>query len=151
MTDLHMPTLRQARPEDWDAVRHLLAESGLPVEDLGPDRLEAFLVAEDDSNIVGLIGLEIFGTTGLLRSLVVATEARRAGLGGKLVGVLESAAQTAGIEELWLLTIDAQNFFQRQGFSIVERKIAPDSIRQTQEFGELCPNTAYLMMKRLAG
>ena len=151
MTDLHMPNLRDARPTDWDTVGRLLAESGLPVEDLGTDRLDGFLVAEDGDDVVGLIGLEVLGTTGLLRSLVVAKEARRAGLGGKLVGSLESAAQTAGIKELWLLTIDAEKFFERQGFSIVDREIVPDTIRRTDEFGALCPDTAYLMMKSLPG
>ena len=150
MTDLHMPELRDARPTDWDTVNRLLAESGLPVEDLDADRLEGFLVAEDGDDIIGLIGLEVFGTTGLLRSLVVAKDARRAGLGGKLVGSLESAAQTAGIKELWLITIDAEKFFERQGFAIVDREIVPDTIRQTDEFGTLCPGTACLMMKSLA-
>ncbi len=149
MTDLHMPALRQARPGDWRAIRTLLSDAGLPVTDLDQEKLDGFLVAVDDEEVVGLIGLEVFGRTGLLRSLVVATGARRAGLGGKLVGALESAAEVAGIEELWLLTIDAERFFERQGFTIVEREVVPDSIRQTDEFGGLCPDTAYLMMKRL--
>ena len=151
MTDLHMPELRRANASDWETVRALLAEAALPVEDLGPDRLDGFLVAIDADAIIGLIGLEVLGTTGLLRSLVVAEAARRAGLGGKLVGALESAAETAGIDELWLLTIDAERFFERQGFTIVEREVVPDSIRQTGEFSELCPDTAYLMMKSLRG
>jgi len=149
MSDVHMPTLRQARDVDWEAISALLAESGLPSSDLGPDKLGAFLVAEDAGELAGLIGLQIFGTTGLLRSLVVAPKARRAGLGGKLVGALESAAQTAGIRDLWLLTIDAQRFFERQGFTIVERERVPDSIRDTDEFTGLCPSSAYLMHKVL--
>jgi amino-acid N-acetyltransferase len=151
MTDLHMPDLRQARPDDWPPIHALLTESGLPTDDLDPRKLDGFLVAVDGDAVVGIIGLEIFGTTGLLRSLVVAGNARRAGLGGKLVGALESAAETAGIKELWLLTIDAEGFFERQGFAIVEREVVPESIRQTDEFSGLCPDTAYLMMKELDG
>ena len=150
MTDLHMPTLRQARAADWDTIRGLLLESDLPVDDLGPDRLDGFLVAEDGDELAGLIGLQVFGTTGLLRSLVVARAARRAGLGGKLVGALESAAQTAGIRDLWLLTIDANSFFERQGFTVVDRDTAPPSIRETDEFSELCPDGAFLMQKSLS-
>ena len=45
MSDVHMPTLRQARDVDWEAISALLAESGLPSSDLGPDKLGAFLVA----------------------------------------------------------------------------------------------------------
>lgn len=150
MTDLHMPILRQATAADWQEVEKLLLESGLPSDDLGPGRLDGFLVAEDGGEFAGLIGLQIFGRTGLLRSLVVAKKARRAGLGAKLVGALESAAQTAGIEDLWLLTVDAQPFFDRQGFVVVPREAAPASIRATDEFTSLCPLSASLMMKPLS-
>lgn len=144
-----MPTLRQAQPDDWDAVQSLLLASELPVDDLGPQKLDGFLIAEDDNAMVGLIGLEVLGTVGLLRSLVVEKSARRSGLGGKLVGALESAAQTAGIAELWLLTIDAERFFQRHDFEIVDRAAAPGEIRHSDEFSTLCPGTAWLMRKSL--
>ena len=149
VTDLHMPTLRQATSNDWPGIRGLLADNDLPVDDLGEDRLESFLVAEDGADLVGLIGLQVFGTTGLLRSLVVEERARQSGLGGKLVGALESAAQVAGIRDLWLLTIDAELFFERQGFVIVDRAKAPNSIQTTDEFAGLCPDDAHLMTKTL--
>lgn len=144
-----MPTLRQATAGDWPAIRALLVDNGLPVDDLGPDRLDGFLVAEDGAELAGLVGLQVFGTIGLLRSLVVAERARRDGLGGKLVGALEAAAETAGLRELWLLTIDADRFFRRQGFDVVDRAFAPESIRATEEFAGLCPESAFLMMKAL--
>ncbi len=148
-SSLSMPTLRQSRPDDWDEVRQLLAAAELPVDDLCAEMLDSFLIAESGSLIVGLVGLQIFDTTGLLRSLVVTKKARNSGLGGKLVGALEAAAQTAGIDELWLLTIDAENFFARHGFEIVAREQAPASIRRTEEFRELCPGDAHLMRKSL--
>jgi amino-acid N-acetyltransferase len=148
-SSLSMPTLRQARPEDWNTVRDLLHASDLPVDDLGPEKLAGFLIAEDDDLTVGLIGLEIVGTIGLLRSLVVEKHARSTGLGSKLVGALEAAAEAAGIAELWLLTNDAEGFFQRHNFEIFERSEAPDEIRQTDEFNVLCPDTAHLMRKIL--
>jgi len=147
MTDIHVPTLRQASQKDWEVIEALLMESGLPVDDLGTDNLNRFLVAEDGGKLVGLIGLQLYGTIGLLRSLVVARDARKLGLGGKLIGALESAAQAAGATELWLLTIDAENFFERHGFEIMTRDAAPASIQQTEEFSDLCPGTAYLMRK----
>ncbi len=143
-----MPTLRQARDGDWKSIGQLLQESGLPTADLGPDKLDGFLVVEDGDELAGLIGLQVYGTTGLLRSLVVAKQVRSAGLGGKLVGELESAAQTAGIRELWLLTIDAERFFEQQGFTIVNRETVPDVIRETHEFSDFCPGDAFLMMKK---
>ena len=149
ITSPNMPTLRQAVPDDWDAVQDLLLAADLPVDDLGPGRLGGFLIAQDKNATVGLIGLEVLGTLGLLRSLVVARNARNTGLGGKLVGALESAAVAAGITELWLLTIDAERFFQRHDFEIIDRTAAPDEIRQTDEFSALCPGTAHLMRKSL--
>ncbi len=149
VSDLHMPNLRRATAADSFAIKRLLVDAGLPVADLDADKLENFLVAQDEADLLGLIGIELFGTVGLLRSLVVTGAARRLGLGGKLVGALESAAETAGVTELWLLTIDAQGFFERQGYRLVERTGVPDSISLSDEFGELCPATAYLMMKAL--
>ena len=150
MTDLQSPTLRRAISDDWEAIRQLLQASGLPADDLGPDKVSEFLIAEGGAGLQGLIGLEGFGTTGLLRSLVVARSVRGSGLGSKLVAALESAAQAAGISELWLLTIDAERFFERLGFVIARRDDAPDSIRGTEEFRDLCPDTALLMVKTLA-
>ena len=144
------PALRRARAADWDDVRRLLDAAELPATDLGPALLEHFLIAELDDDVVGLAGMEVFGNTGLLRSLVVANSARSAGLGGTLVAALETAAQAAGIRELWLLTIDAENFFIRHGYDIVTRDAAPDAIRLSEEFAELCPDSAYLMLKDLS-
>jgi N-acetylglutamate synthase-like GNAT family acetyltransferase len=145
-----MPTLRQAVAADWKVIQPLLVESGLAVDDLDANKLQDFLVAEDGSELVGLIGLQLDGTIGLLRSLVVAKRARSRGLGGKLVGALESAAQAAGVSELWLLTTDAGKFFERCGYEIMARDTAPGSIQQTEQFSDLCPGTAYLMSKVLS-
>ena len=148
-SDLSMPIVRRSRASDWAEVRQLLSSAELPIEDLQPAMLEHFLIAESAGAIVGLIGLQIYETIGLLRSLVVSASARRSGLGGKLIGALESAAQAAGITELWLLTIDAEKFFERQGFEAVPREAVPDLIRRSEEFAELCPDSANLMMKAL--
>ena len=150
MTDVPMRALRQAEAEDWLVIKALLVESALPVEDLGPDQLDGFLIAEEGSDVIGLIGLQIHGDIGLLRSLAVATAARHAGVGGKLVEALESASKAAGMTELWLLTIDAERFFERHGFQMMARESAPPGIQQTSEFSDLCPDTAFLMQKCLS-
>lgn len=62
--------MRLPRSSDLDAAVRLLSDAGLPVDDLTADRLA--LVAEEDGELHGLIGLEHFGDVGLLRSLVVA-------------------------------------------------------------------------------
>ena len=143
------PVVRSARAADWNDVRKLLRDAGLPTDDLGPKLLEHFLIAELGGEIVGLVGLETYDTKGLLRSLVITSRSRSTGLGKKLVSALEAAAQAAGIKDLWLLTIDAEGYFATLGYIIVARDAVPEAIRLSDEFAELCPESAHLMMKDL--
>ncbi len=140
-------SIRRARETDFEVVRDLLATAGLPVDDLEPAHL--VFAAEKDGKPVGAIGLEAFGDVALLRSLVVAQDARSSGLGGRLVAALEDDARLNRITELWLLTIDADAYFSRLGYAVRRRDDAPSGIRGTAEFSELCPGTAVAMSKRL--
>ncbi len=111
--------------------------------------MDAFIVATQAGEPVGMIGLEKFGNVGLLRSLVVDEAGRGAGLGERLVAALESTARSEHIDELWLLTIDADPYFTRHGYVVAERDDAPNAVRSTAEFSDLCPGDAVLMHKRL--
>lgn len=122
-----MPVLRRSRAEDLSNVRQLSSDADLPIDDVGPGMLQHFLTADLDDEIIGLVGLEVYDTKGLLRSLVVARNSRNAGLGERLIRALESAAKAVGISELWLLTSDAEQFFARHGFNIVSREAVPEN------------------------
>ena len=139
--------IRRATSEDLPQAKKMLAAAGLPVTDLAAEHL-AF-AAVDGEQVTGLIGCEPYGDIGLLRSLVVVENARYAGLGRKLVASLEAAARDDGVDELWLLTIDADAYFARLGYKVCERSAAPEMIRGTAEFAGLCPGDAMLMRKRL--
>lgn len=153
MKDVKGGTIRQALESDWPAIQRLLTEAGLPADDLDAQSLDGFLVAADPAapspGVAGVIGLQAFGHTGLLRSLVVGTGSRGAGLGAELVAALEEQASAAGVTDLWLLTMDAEVFFWKLDYRIVERDGAPDVIRATREFTSLCPGSAHLMHKAL--
>ncbi len=145
--------VRDARQNDWQEVRLLLDAAGLPVADLGPEQLVDFMVAErpgtGQSKTLGVIGLQCFSQTALLRSLAVSQDDRKSGLGRRLVSAVEANACCAGVKDLWLLTIDAERYFESLGYKMMSRESAPDSIRNTQEFSGLCPDGAYLMRKVL--
>ena len=145
--------VRDAKQNDWQIVERLLEEAGLPVADLGPDGLENFLIAErsgaDQNETLGIIGMQRFDQVGLLRSLVIRESDRKSGLGRRLVSALEANACYAGVKDMWLLTIDAERYFESLGYKMMSRDSAPNSIRQTEEFGGLCPDNAYLMRKVL--
>jgi len=145
----HDAQIRLGSAADYEAAVALLSRAKLPVADLSAASVGQFIVAIIDESIAGLIGLECYESTGLLRSLVVDPECRGAGLGRVLVKKLESQAASQGVRELWLLTIDADAWFQGLGYEVRQRNEAPAAIAQTAEFVSLCPGDAVLMQKKL--
>ena len=141
-------TIRPAAAADLSTTIALLRAAGLPVDDVSLERLA--LVAEVGGKLQGVIGVESFGDTALLRSLGVSDEARSGGVGSALVNALESTCMASDVSEMWLLTIDADAFFRKLGYSIRARDDAPRVIRETREFSSLCPGDAILMRKILA-
>ena len=78
------PLMIQERPPHSGVVALLEAE-GLPASDLTEPHLEDFFFTGTDGAPSALVGLEIYGENGLLRSLVVSSAARTQGLGSALV------------------------------------------------------------------
>ena len=141
--------IRPARRGDLAVVTSLLSGAGLPVEDLSEECMADFLVASGQGSVSGVIGLEPLSQAGLLRSLVVAPDSRTEGVGRRLVAELEAHARRRGLVELWLLTTDAERYFAGLGYRVKQRHEAPQAIRETAEFAQLCPGTATLMHKSL--
>jgi len=142
-------TPEPARPDDFDAVARLLDAAALPHGDLTPEYLAHFLVLRDGDRIAGVVGMEVRGDAGLLRSLAVDAEWRGGGLASRLVDALEHAARDAGIRTLYLLTMTAEGFFARRGYAPADRAAVPDAILATEEFRSICPSTAACMAKKL--
>lgn len=130
-------------------VKTLLTECQLPTADLSPKSFEHFFGCGTADAPKGVVGLEIYGTTALLRSLAVATQCRGAGCGKALVAEAERYAQSKGVKELYLLTTTAERFFERLGYRRSIRETAPEAIRQTKEFSGLCPSSSAFMVKLL--
>ena len=97
-----------------------------------------------------MVGLEIYGTVALLRSLAVAPDGQGRGLGAALLAHAERAARQRGITALYLLTTTAEAFFARRGYVRLPRQAAPPVLRQTAEFAALCPASAVCLTKALA-
>jgi thioredoxin type arsenate reductase len=141
------PPVEPAAPEELPAVVALLAASGLPHADLTPGHLAHFRVARDGRTLAGVVGLEVFGRAGLLRSLAVVPEARGTGLGGRLVAAVEADARALGLEALYLLTTTAAPFFAARGYAPTD---VPSPLGASAEFAALCPSTAPCFSKPLA-
>ena len=144
-----MIDVEPATSEDLAAIRALLDGNQLPVQDLVASAA-TFLVARIDGTLAGVVGLEALGGSALLRSLCVAGQHRNRGIARSLCAAIESVARGLGIQELCLLTTTARPFFERHGFAVAGREVAPPEIRTTAEFRDLCPSTATFMRKSLS-
>ncbi len=143
------PVIRAARPGDFTRVAGLLQANHLPIAGV-PESLDAFLVAERDGRLVGVIGLECYGTDALLRSAAVDEPAQGTGLGAQLVDGIMTEAAVRGIRTLWLLTTTADQWFPRFGFTVAARADVPESVRASVEFQGACPDSAIVMRRALA-
>jgi arsenate reductase len=141
--------VERARPDDRAAIRTLLAEAKLPTEDLETAPVD-FWIVRQDAHIVGAVGLERYGSCGLLRSLVVAPSSRERGLARALVGELEQEARRIGITDLALLTQTAAPLFAKLGYENIDRAKAPEPLKRSAEFKSLCPTSATCKVKRLS-
>ena len=141
--------IRRGRAADLSAVSQFLDAAGLPTADLASAHEFQSWVLEEKGLILGVIGLERFGREALLRSLAVAPEQRKRGLGHELVARLEHEAQGDGIAHLVLLTETAESFFQRLGYAVTDRGHVSEAVKQSAEFRTLCPVSAVCMSKAL--
>ncbi|WP_227373663.1 arsenic resistance N-acetyltransferase ArsN2 [Haladaptatus halobius] len=141
-------TIREADKENIDRVEALLAANGLPYQDVRAKSGD-FFVAYSDTECIGTGGVEICGSNGLLRSVVITDSNRGQGYGTALCDALEDYARTNEVEKLYLLTTTAASFFRQRGYEKIVRENVPTSVQQTTEFTDLCPNTATCMGKNL--
>lgn len=132
-------------------VEALLTDAQLPVSDLSTCRSLNLLGIRESGRLVGVVGVETYGSVGLLRSLAVEPASRNAGLGASLVSGAESLAAQQGIEALYLLTTTAARFFARLGYDAVSRSEASTAIATTTQFADLCPASSTFMRKTLPG
>lgn len=147
MTDSSI-TLETAGSADIDRVEQLLQSNDLPHQDVR-DNPRQFVVATAGGEFIGIGGVEIYGSNGLLRSVVVMESQRAQGYGTALTDALESYARTNGVDTLYLLTTTAAAFFRGCGYTETDRETVPEQIRETTQFSDLCPSSATCLRKRL--
>lgn len=136
-----------AQAHDLSAVLDLLRRVNLPEKGVA-EQFRHFLVVRDDASVVGVAGLEVCGTGGLLRSVAVDPGFRGLGIAGVLVDGARDLARRVGVEDLYLLTTTAREYFRRHGFVDCSREEAPPAIRETWEFRSGCPTSSAFLRRR---
>ena len=140
--------LRTARESDLAAVLALLGQARLPTAGVA-EAPSHYVLAESDGKLVGVVGLELYGESALLRSAAVEEGWRGSGVGRVLVERALDMARERGIEDVFLLTTTAEHYFPRFGFSCVSRDSVAEGVKGSVEFQEACPASATVMRKRL--
>lgn len=130
-------------------VKQLLSDCELPISDIVPSQSLLFFGCRSDSELVGVVGLEVCGAVALIRSLGVLPQHRNYGLGKALVEFAEAHAKSIGIQSLFLLTTTAETYFSKLGYFTAPRDEAPLPIKDTTQFSALCPASASFMNKQL--
>jgi amino-acid N-acetyltransferase len=148
--DCDCAELRSARSGDLPQVLALLRAAELPSAGVA-ETLSHFFVAEQDGRLIGAAGLEIYGPSALLRSVVVVEEWRGSGVGSRLIDLALREARTRGIEDVFLLTTTAEHYFPRFGFACVSREAVREEVKASVEFQGACPASAIVMRKTFAG
>jgi amino-acid N-acetyltransferase len=143
MTDV---TVAPARASDMEIVEALLRREHLPLDGLREYPQHMF-VARADGRVIGCASIELYGDAALLRSVVVAAEYRRDGVGASLVGAALRFAERTGIWSVFLLTTTAEHYFPQFGFTVVDRADVPPAVRASTEFARACPSSAIIMRK----
>jgi amino-acid N-acetyltransferase len=141
-------TLRSAQSADLPGVLDLLGRSDLPSAGVA-DALPHFVIAENEGQLVGVVGLELYGSSALLRSAAVEESWRRTGVGRTLIESALDLARERGIDDVFLLTTTAEHYFPRFGFACVTRDAVTDAVKASAEFKGACPDSAVAMRKSL--
>lgn len=140
--------VERATPADAPEVEALLAAASLPL-DGAAEALSCGVVGRDRGRIVAAAAVERYGPAGLLRSVAVDAAQRGTGLGRAIVRAAEDLALAEGMDELYLLTETAADWFPRLGYEVVDRSAAAARVGASVEFTTVCRDTGVAMRKRL--
>ncbi|NVK56798.1 MAG: GNAT family N-acetyltransferase [Alteromonadaceae bacterium] len=136
-------------PAHLPAISAILAENGLPVDDLQKQDLALFLIELSQGELIGVGGLERCDEVALIRSVATARTKRGQGIAGNLIQQLEIIAVSEGLGRLYLLTETAELYFASKGYVPVDRANVPTSIKNSRQFSSLCSSSATVMFKRV--
>ena len=136
-------------PGDLARLENLLRSHHLPTEDCA-EQAHNFCGIFDQDDLVAAGGLEPVTSYALLRSVVVQERYRNLGLARAVSEFLINQARSEGRKAVYLLTETAETYFEKLGFSRLDRTQVPLEIRQTRQFTSLCPDTASCMVMTLS-
>lgn len=144
--DIDSLTIADGRPADTDDVRALLRRLDLSTDGVA-EQIADFLVAREEGRLVAVAALEDHGTAGLLRSVAVTPDRQGWGLARYLTNALIERARGRGLAAVYLLTKDAQRYFERHGFRPISRAEVRPAVQASPQFkGEACASATAMVL-----
>jgi len=127
--------LTPAKPEHVPAMKALLEAHHLPTNEL-EDWLDHFVVAEQDGQLIGCGGLELYAedSAALVRSMAVDGDLHGTGVGSRILAWVEGHARDLGLQHLFLFTLDKAPFYERFGYELVAYDAFPPSARNSFQY-----------------
>lgn len=135
--------IKLAEQEDFLQIHKLLIENGLPTA--GADFGKGNYYIAGDQEIMGVIGIERYGTSVMLRSLAVKPQYRKAGVARNLIDYVFQTLKSTGARDIYLLTNTAEGYLAQYGFAKIERSSVPDHVLSTSALGDVCPSCSTCM------
>ena len=148
LEDRPHPQVRPAAGPDLPPIATMLHHGGLQAG-AARERLGRTMVAEADRKPIATASWERLDDVGMLRSVAVAPESRRAGAGTIIVAATLKRMIEEGISEVYLVTEHADKFFATCGFKTIDRDELPEAIAKHPQIVRECPATAPAMYLRL--
>lgn len=133
---------------DLKEIEKFLKEAELPVNDIYSSPVNFFGIKESQK-MVAVGALEIYHPYAIVRSVAVSPKLQKNGVGSKMVDFLEEKAKELKIAELFLLTTTAEEFFSKKGYANKLRSSCPEKILNSEEYRNLCPDSAISLSKKL--
>jgi N-acetylglutamate synthase-like GNAT family acetyltransferase len=126
--------IRRANRSDLYILKEFLTKASLGTNGLSEEMAEYFLLLEnEEGTLVGTLGIETFGETGLLRSLVVSPGQAEKDI-WLLIGQALQLANDRGIKEIFLATNKRAvlPLFELLGFNPVPKEAVPKELYQSE-------------------
>ncbi len=136
------------KPEELGELKMFLELNKLPFKDISLNGNIFLLFYDDEGNVIGSAGLEIYGEAGLMRSIAVRSEDRGKKLGARIVDEILLCARDNNLRSVFLLTETAYKFFLKKGFQDFSRNDVPEAVKNSSEFSLVCPASAKCMAFR---
>ena len=140
----HDIRITAASEADVPFIKSLLRDANLPLEGID-DHWKTFVVARDGSKIVGCGGSEAYQFAALIRSIAVAADYQKHGIGRRIVRQLLDRLASRGLREFYLLTTTAEEYFKKRGFKTIDRDEVHPQLLASREFQDACPSSAICM------